>query len=176
VLVDGRDMYEDLRSWRIQIGYVPQAIYLVDSSLRANIAFGLPDSLIDDAAVARAVRAAQLDEFIASLPDGLETVVGERGVRISGGQRQRIGIARALYHDPAVVVLDEATSSLDTATEHDVMQAVSVLRGNKTVIIVAHRLSTVEGCDRLYRLVEGRVFEEGSPAALLSTRVSATTN
>ena len=174
VLVDGRDIHEDLRGWQDQVGYVPQSIYLLDSSLRANIAFGLPDAMIDATAMARAVRAAQLDEFVSSLPEGLETVVGERGVRISGGQRQRIGIARALYHDPALVVLDEATSSLDSATEHEVMQAVSLLRGNKTVIIVAHRLSTVEGCDRLYRLVDGRVFQEGSPDAMLSARVPTT--
>lgn len=174
VLVDGRDIYENLRGWQNQLGYVPQAIYLLDGSLRDNIAFGLPETMIDDAAVARAVTAAQLDDFVASLPDGLATMVGERGVRISGGQRQRIGIARALYHDPAVLVLDEATSSLDTATEHEVMQAVAGLRANKTVIIVAHRLSTVEGCDRLFRLVEGWLFAEGSPASMLLPAVPGT--
>jgi ABC-type multidrug transport system fused ATPase/permease subunit len=109
-----------------------------------------------------------LEQFVASLPKGLETVVGERGVKLSGGQRQRIGIARALYHDPAVLVLDEATSALDTATEEGVMNAVTALRGSKTILIVAHRLSTVENCDRLYRLEKGRVVAEGTPVEMLS--------
>jgi ABC-type multidrug transport system fused ATPase/permease subunit len=112
----------------------------------------------------RAVRAAQLDEFVSSLPDGLNTLVGERGIRLSGGQRQRIGIARALYHDPAVLVLDEATSALDTVTERGVMEAVSALHGTKTILIVAHRLSTVEQCDRLYRLEQGRIVAETVPS------------
>jgi ATP-binding cassette, subfamily B, bacterial PglK len=107
------------------------------------------------------------------LPNGLETVVGERGVRLSGGQRQRIGIARALYHDPAVLVLDEATSALDTATEQGVMQAVTALRGSKTILIVAHRLSTVEHCDRLYRLEQGRLVAEGAPAEMLASKITA---
>jgi ABC-type multidrug transport system fused ATPase/permease subunit len=139
---------------------VPQSIYLTDDSLRRNVAFGLANSQIDNGAVVRAVKAAQLEDFVASLPGGLETVVGERGVRLSGGQRQRIGIARALYHDPAVLVLDEATSALDTETERSVMEAVIALHGEKTILIVAHRLSTVAHCDRLYRLVQGRVAAE----------------
>jgi ABC-type multidrug transport system fused ATPase/permease subunit len=169
VRVDGQDIRANLRSWQDQIGYVPQSIYLTDDTLRRNVAFGLPNEQIDDAAVQRAIRAAQLEEFVASLPDGVETLVGERGIRLSGGQRQRIGIARALYHDPAVLVLDEATSSLDTATEHDVMQAVTALQSSKTVLIVAHRLSTVEHCDRLYRLEYGRVVAEGSLNPMLQS-------
>jgi ABC-type multidrug transport system fused ATPase/permease subunit len=161
VRVDSNNIQVNLRTWQDQIGYVPQSIFLTDDTLRRNVAFGVPNEQIDVAAVQRAVKAAQLEEFVASLPDGLETLVGERGIRLSGGQRQRIGIARALYHDPAVLVLDEATSSLDTATEHEVMQAVRALHGAKTIIIVAHRLSTVEHCDRLYRLEQGRVVEEG---------------
>ncbi|HEX5093994.1 MAG TPA: ABC transporter ATP-binding protein [Burkholderiales bacterium] len=157
--VDGRDIRQDLRAWQDQIGYVPQTLYLVDDTLRRNVAFGLPDAQVDPAAVERALHAAQLDAFVAELPDGLDTVVGERGVRLSGGQRQRIGIARALYHDPAVLVLDEATSALDAATERDVMQAVAALHGTKTMLIVAHRLSTIAGCDRLYRVEDGRVAE-----------------
>ena len=160
VLVDGEDIQENLRAWQDQIGYVPQSIYLTDDTLRRNVAFGLPGAAIDDAAVRHAVRAAQLEEFVSSLPNGLETLVGERGIRLSGGQRQRIGIARALYHDPAVLVLDEATSALDTATERGVMQAVTALRGGKTILIVAHRLSTVGSCDRLYRLEHGRIVAE----------------
>ena len=167
VLVDGSDIQKDLRGWQDQIGYVPQAIYLTDDTLRRNVAFGLADEEINEAAVVRAMRAAQLDEFVASLPEGLSTVVGERGIRLSGGQRQRIGIARALYHDPAVLLLDEATSALDTATEHGVMQAVAALHGSKTIIIVAHRLSTVEQCDRLYRLERGRLAAEGTAAEVL---------
>ncbi|MEO8363698.1 MAG: ATP-binding cassette domain-containing protein, partial [Ilumatobacteraceae bacterium] len=137
-------------------------IYLTDDSLRRNVAFGLPKGDIDDEAVRAAIRSAQLEDFVATLPAGLETVVGERGVRLSGGQRQRIGIARALYHNPSVLVLDEATSSLDAETEHGVMQAVQALQGEKTVIIVAHRLSTVEYCDRLYRLEDSRIVDQGS--------------
>jgi ABC-type multidrug transport system fused ATPase/permease subunit len=165
VLVDGENIQTHLRAWQDQIGYVPQSIYLTDDTLRRNVAFGLPNEAIDDDAVKRAVRAAQLHEFVASLPQGLETLVGERGIRLSGGQRQRIGIARALYHDPAVLVLDEATSALDTATELGVMEAVTALQGSKTVLIVAHRLSTVSNCDRLYRLEQGRIVAETAPPA-----------
>jgi ABC-type multidrug transport system fused ATPase/permease subunit len=164
VLVDAEDIQKNLRAWQDQIGYVPQSIYLTDDTLRRNVAFGLASEAIDDTAVAHAVRAAQLEEFVAALPKGLETIVGERGVRLSGGQRQRIGIARALYHDPAVLVLDEATSALDTATETDVMQAVTALHGSKTILIVAHRLSTVAHCDRLYRLEQGRISAESTPS------------
>ena len=162
VLVDGHDIQENLRGWQDQIGYVPQSIFLTDDTLRRNVAFGLPKDKIDDDAVRSAIRSAQLEEFVASLPEGMETVVGERGVRLSGGQRQRIGIARALYNNPDVLVLDEATSSLDTETEHGVMQAVQALQGDKTVIIVAHRLSTVEYCDRLYRLENAQIVDEGT--------------
>jgi ABC-type multidrug transport system fused ATPase/permease subunit len=162
VVVDGLDIRENLRWWQDQIGYVPQSIFLIDDTLRRNVAFGLPKDQINDNAVNSAICSAQLEEFVASLPEGMETVVGERGVRLSGGQRQRIGIARALYHNPHVLVLDEATSSLDTETEHGVMQAVQSLQGDKTVIIVAHRLSTVEYCDRLYRLENAQIVDEGT--------------
>jgi len=160
--IDGNDIHQNLRGWQDQIGYVPQSIFLTDDTLRRNVAFGIPKDKIDDDAVRLAIRSAQLEEFVASLPDGMETVVGERGVRLSGGQRQRIGIARALYNNPDVLVLDEATSSLDTETEHGVMQAVQALQGDKTVIIVAHRLSTVEYCDRLYRLENAQIVDEGT--------------
>ena len=162
VLIDGSDIHDNLRGWQDQIGYVPQSIFLTDDTLRRNVAFGLPKDQIDDNALTSAIRSAQLEDFVASLPDGLDTIVGERGVRLSGGQRQRIGIARALYNNPDVLVLDEATSSLDTETEHGVMQAVQALQGKKTVIIVAHRLSTVEYCDRLYRLENARIVDEGT--------------
>jgi ABC-type multidrug transport system fused ATPase/permease subunit len=162
VLVNGGSIRSNSGAWRAAVGYVPQTIYLIDDTLRRNIAFGLDESVIDDKAVERAIQMAQLKDFVETLPHGLDTVVGERGVRLSGGQRQRIGIARALYNDPDVLVLDEATSSLDTETEFGVMQAVKALQRNKTVIIVAHRLSTVEYCDRLYRLDAGRIVDEGT--------------
>jgi ABC-type multidrug transport system fused ATPase/permease subunit len=162
VFINGQLIEDVKQSWQKAIGYIPQTIFLMDDSLRRNIAIGIADKEIDELAITEALKSAQLEEFVASLPDGLDTVVGERGVRLSGGQRQRIGIARALYHRPSVLVLDEATSSLDTETEHGVMQAVQALQGDKTVIIVAHRLSTVEYCDRLYRLDAGRIVDEGT--------------
>ena len=162
VLINGQLIEDVKQSWQKTIGYIPQTIFLMDDSLRRNIAIGIADNEIDEIAVQDALKSAQLEDFVASLPDGLDTVVGERGVRLSGGQRQRIGIARALYHRPSVLVLDEATSSLDTETEKGVMQAVQALQGDKTVIIVAHRLSTVEYCDRLYRLDAGRIVDEGT--------------
>ena len=161
VKVDGIDVQTSLRGWQDQIGYVPQSIFLTDDTLRRNVAFGLPNEQIDEAAVWRAIHFAQLEQFVNDQPQGLDTLVGERGVRLSGGQRQRIGIARALYHDPPVLVLDEATSALDTATERGVMQAVMALQGSKTIVVVAHRLSTVEHCNRLYRLELGGLSEEG---------------
>ncbi len=167
VTVDGHDIHDNLRGWQDMIGYVSQSIYLCDDTIRRNIAFGVPEKDIDDDAVWRALKSAQLDEFVESLPDRAETFVGERGVRLSGGQRQRIGIARALYHDPEVVVLDEATSALDSETEKGVMAAVNALHGVKTLIIVAHRLTTVSGCDLLYRLDKGRVVQSGTYAEVI---------
>jgi ABC-type multidrug transport system fused ATPase/permease subunit len=155
ILVDGQDIHADIRSWQCQIGYVPQSVFLMDDSLRRNIAFGLADDQIDHEAVDRAVRAAQLSSFLKSLPEGLDTQVGERGIRLSGGQCQRIGIARALYHNPSILILDEASSSLDTETEEAVMSAVNQLRNDKTIIIIAHRLTTVSQCDDLYELADG---------------------
>jgi ATP-binding cassette, subfamily B, bacterial PglK len=168
VTVDGTEIHDNLRGWQDTIGYVSQTIYLCDDSIRRNIAFGVPEKDVDDAAVRRALKAAQLDEFVDSLPAGADTFVGERGVRLSGGQRQRIGIARALYHDPEVLVLDEATSALDVDTEKGVMAAVNALHGTKTLIIVAHRLTTVADCDTLYRLEKGRIVQSGSFAEVIS--------
>jgi ABC-type multidrug transport system fused ATPase/permease subunit len=168
VKIDGVDIHNNLRAWQDKIGYVPQSIYLTDDTLRRNVAFGLSAAQIDEAAIWRALRAAQLEQFVNSLPQGLDTIVGERGVRLSGGQRQRIGIARALYHDPSVLVLDEATSSLDTVTEQGVMEAVRALQGEKTLIIVAHRLSTVAHCDCLYRFESGQIVQQGSTESVLN--------
>jgi ABC-type multidrug transport system fused ATPase/permease subunit len=173
IRVDGVDIAVNLRGWQRQIGYVPQSIFLTDDSLRRNIAFGLADAEIDEAAVWRAAKLAQLDDFIGSLPQGLESQVGERGVRISGGQLQRVGIARALYHNPNMLVLDEATSSLDMATERDVMEAIRVLHGEKTIIIVAHRLSTIEQCDQVFRLEAGRIVAAGAAANLIAAAHAA---
>ena len=169
VLIDGVDVGPNIRSWQAAIGYVPQSIYLADDSLRRNVAFGVPDDRFDAEAFKRAIRAAQLEDFIASLPDGAETKVGERGARLSGGQRQRIGIARALYHDPAVLVLDEATSALDNETEAGVMEAVAALHGDKTLIVIAHRLGTVAKCDVIHRLEQGRIVESGTFAEVCAT-------
>lgn len=156
VLIDGTDIKRCMSSWHEKLGYIPQTIYLMDDTIRANIAFGIPESEIDDAAVEKALKEAQLDEFVRSLPEGLDTMVGDRGVKLSGGQRQRIGIARALYRDPQVLVLDEATSALDNETETEVMRAIDGLHGSRTLIVIAHRLSTIKNCDFVYEVGGGR--------------------
>lgn len=168
IVVDGADIVQNMGGWQARVGYVPQSIYLMDDTLRRNIAFGCEEDEIDEVAVEAAIDAAQLRYLIEELPEGANTVLGERGVRLSGGQRQRIGIARALYRNPSVLVLDEATSALDSETETAVMDAVNALKGNKTVIIVAHRLSTLKSCDRIYRLSAGKVVAEGPPALMLA--------
>jgi len=157
VTFNGKSIHHNNRGWVRKIGYVPQAIYLMDDTLRANIAFGIEDNRIDEAQIWNALEQAQLADFVRELPDGLDTEVGERGVRLSGGQRQRIGIARALYHNPPILVFDEATSNLDRETESAVMEAIRSLQGKKTMIIVAHRLSTIEHCDIIYRIKKGKV-------------------
>ncbi|WP_292002839.1 ATP-binding cassette domain-containing protein [Chlorobium sp.] len=170
ILVDNTEIRTNIRSWQDKIGYVPQSIYLTDDNLLRNIAFGLPDDQIDVDAVWNAIRSANLETFIKNLPDGLDTMVGERGVRLSGGQRQRIGIARALYHNPEILLLDEATSALDNETEENVMHAVKLLRGTKTIIIIAHRLSTVEQCDYIYKLDNGKILVSGNADEILGKK------
>ena len=165
VTVDGVDIAENEWGWKRKLGYIPQNIYLTDDTIRANVAFGMDPEKIDDAQVWRALEDAQLRDFIASLPEGLDTRVGERGVRISGGQRQRIGIARALYQNPEVLVFDEATSALDNETEKEVMRAIDGLQGTKTILMIAHRLSTIEKCDFVYRVENGTI----TPAERVST-------
>ncbi|MCL2099076.1 MAG: ABC transporter ATP-binding protein/permease [Oscillospiraceae bacterium] len=160
IFYEGKSIYNNLGEWTKQIGYIPQRIYLIDESIRENVAFGVPREDIDEARVWQAVKQAQLAEFVNTFPDKLDAIVGDRGVRLSGGQRQRIGIARALYNDPSVLVLDEATSSLDTETEKAVMDAIKSLKGEKTMIIIAHRLSTIEHCDIIYRVADKSVIEE----------------
>lgn len=162
ILVDGQSIYQNLRAWQNLLGYIPQSIFLSDETIAQNIAFGTPADEIDYDRVMMAVKAAQLEELIEQLPEGLETMVGERGMRISGGQRQRVGIARALYYGREILVLDEATSALDSETEQLVSQAIDSLAGDKTLIIIAHRVSTIENCDRIYRLDNGRLQQSGS--------------
>lgn len=160
VLVDGVDVKNDLSSWLSQIGYIPQMIFMLDDTIRANVAFGVPKREIADDQVWRALREAALEEFVRSLPEGLDTQIGERGVRLSGGQRQRIGIARALYQNPEVLIFDEATSALDNETESAIMESIHSLRGTKTMIIIAHRLTTIEACDHVYRVENGAIIRE----------------
>ena len=157
ILADSVEVREHYESWLKNIGYIPQSIFMIDSSIRKNVAFGCAEDEIDDGKVWQALREAQLDEFVKGLPDGLNTGIGERGIRISGGQRQRIGIARALYEDPEVLVLDEATSALDNETEAAIMDSINRLHGRKTLIIIAHRLQTIEKCDIVYRVEDGQV-------------------
>lgn len=160
ILADGVEVREHYQSWLKNIGYIPQTIFMIDSTIRKNVAFGYADEDIDDEKVWRALREAQLDEFVKGLPEGLDTSIGERGIRISGGQRQRIGIARALFEDPEVLVLDEATSALDNETEAAIMDSINRLHGKKTLIIIAHRLQTIEKCDMVYRVENGKVSRE----------------
>ncbi|MEI3211816.1 MAG: ABC transporter ATP-binding protein [Lachnospiraceae bacterium] len=157
ILVDGMDVYKNLRTWQKEIGYIPQTIYLSDDSIRNNVAFGIEEENIDEQAVIAALKQAQLYEFVDTLPEGLDTCVGDRGIRLSGGQRQRIGIARALYHKPEILVLDEATSALDNDTEAAVMEAIDSLKGQKTIIIIAHRLTTIKNADTVYEVKDGKV-------------------
>ncbi len=157
ILVDGQDIAHNTAGWQRNIGMVPQMVFLIDDTLRRNIALGTADKAIDETALTQAVRLAQLEDFIGSLPRGLDTVVGERGIRLSGGQRQRIAIARALYSKPQVLIFDEGTSALDNATEQELMQALKLLRSNHTILLVAHRLSTVRDADRVVFVEDARV-------------------
>lgn len=161
ILVDGTDITHDPSGWQTLVGYIPQDIYLLDDTLKRNVALGLDDDQIDLARLEDALRMSQLDRFVTTLPQGVETVLGERGARLSGGQRQRIGIARALYHRPAVLVLDEATSALDAETERDISDSVAALSGEQTIIIIAHRLSTIRHCDKVVLMDQGRILDQG---------------
>lgn len=160
VLADDVDIQSHYREWLANVGYIPQMIFLLDADIRKNVAFGIPEEEIDDEKLWYALREAQLDEFIKTLPDGVYTGIGERGIRLSGGQRQRIGIARALYNDPEVLILDEATSALDNDTEAAIMDSINRLHGKKTLLIIAHRLQTIEKCDMVYRVENGAIVKE----------------
>ena len=152
----------NIRAWQNSLGFVSQTIFLADSSIKENIAFGLPIEDIDDKRIEKAIQLSHLDQFISELPQGFETRVGERGVQLSGGQRQRVGIARALYNDADILVLDEATSALDGITEELIMDAIHDFSGKKTIIMIAHRITTVEQCDHIYLMDKGAVIDQGS--------------
>lgn len=160
VLADGTDTKTEYRKWLKNVGYIPQMFFMLDDTIRKNVAFGVPEEKIDEERLWEVLKEAQLDEFIKTLPEGLDTGVGERGIRLSGGQRQRISIARALYNDPEVLILDEATSALDNDTEAAIMESINHLHGRKTLIIIAHRLQTIEKCDMVYRVEDGKVKRE----------------
>ncbi len=160
VYADDVNIKENYRSWLKNVGYIPQMIFMLDDTIRKNVAFGIPEEEIDEERLWEVLKEAQLDEFIRTLPQGLDTSIGERGIRVSGGQRQRIGIARALYYDPEVLILDEATSALDNDTEAAIMDSINSLHGRKTLIIIAHRLQTIEKCDMIYRVENGKAILE----------------
>ena len=159
ITCDGVDIFKNYESWLAQVGYIPQSIYLIDEPIRDNIAFGIDRDAIDDQRIWEVLEEAQLKAFVEELPEGLDTAIGDRGVRLSGGQRQRIGIARALYNDPEILVFDEATSALDNDTEAAVMEAVNSFHGKKTMVIIAHRLNTIEKCDVVYKVEDGKLVE-----------------
>lgn len=169
VMVDGVDIRQNVEGWQRKLGYIPQFIYLADDTVRRNIAFGIPDAGIDGKKIETAVRAAHLDDVIKNLKDGLDTYVGENGIRLSGGQRQRVGIARALYHEPDILVMDEATSALDNNTERYVVEAIERLKGEWTIIMIAHRLTTVMKCDVLYEMEKGKIVRHGTYDRLMET-------
>lgn len=166
ICVDGVSIYTNMDSWGKIIGYVPQSVYLLDESIKKNIAYGVRDEEIDEEKVWRAIDQAQLRETIMELPDGVDTKLGDRGIRFSGGQKQRVAIARALYNDPEILVLDEATAALDNDTENAVMDAIDALHGNKTLIIIAHRLTTIRNCDVIYEICDGKAVERDKESVI----------
>ena len=161
ITVDDESIYSNLNSWQQNIGYIPQFIFMADNTIKRNIAYGLPDEIIDDEKLWNAIEAAQLTDLINELPAGVETVIGEHGTRLSGGQRQRIGIARALYHNPEVLIMDEATSALDNVTENHIIDAIQKLKGERTIVMIAHRLTTVENCDSIHLMKNGMIIDSG---------------
>jgi ATP-binding cassette, subfamily B, bacterial PglK len=164
---NGRRLQENLEEWRSQVAYLPQQVFLIDNSMRCNVALGVKESEIDENRLRQALRQARLSELVEQLPQGMDTILGERGVRLSGGQRQRVALARAFYHSRSVLVMDEATSALDNETEKEIVAEIQRLKGQKTMIVIAHRLTTVQHCDRIYRLEQGRIVEEGTPDQVL---------
>lgn len=168
ISIDRVNLKDNLSKWQNNIGYVPQSIYITDDTLKNNIAFGVEDAMIDEQKINKAIELAQLKDYVESLKEGINTNLGEMGVRLSGGQKQRIGIARALYNSPDVLIFDEATSALDNETEKEFMKAVDFLHGKKTLIIIAHRLTTVANCDFIYKLEKGKIVANGTPKEMLN--------
>jgi ABC-type multidrug transport system fused ATPase/permease subunit len=167
ILIDGTDITHSIAELQKFIGYVPQSIFLLDDSLKRNIAFGVPDEAINNDKLKKVIEAAQLEELVTNLPDGVDSMVGERGIKLSGGQRQRIGIARALYNDPSVLILDEGTSALDIETENYIMQSVALLKGKLTIILIAHRYTTLHFCDMVYKIQGGKMVSKGKLEELI---------
>lgn len=168
ILIDGVNLEDNLSKWQNNIGYVPQSIYITDDSIKNNIAFGVEETMIDEQKINKAIELAQLKEYVGILEEGINTNLGEMGVRLSGGQKQRIGIARALYNNPDVLIFDEATSALDNETEKEFMKAVDFLHGKKTLIIIAHRLTTIANCDYIYKLEKGKIVLTRIPVEILN--------
>jgi len=159
ILVDGKKIKNNLKGWQKMIGYVPQDVYIMDDTIKKNIAFALPEEQINKEQVISSIKKSRLEDFISNLEDGMNTNIGEFGDKISGGQRQRIAIARALYRDPKVLIFDEFTNSLDLETEKNILKEVLNLKGKKTIIMIAHRLTTLENCDLIYKIEEGKILE-----------------
>ena len=170
ITCDGVNIFDNYPAWLAQIGYIPQSIYLIDESIRNNIAFGIAEEEIDDNHIWQALEEAQLKEFIKGLPEGLDTAIGDRGIRISGGQRQRLGIARALYHNPEILVFDEATSALDSISEKMIQEAINNLVKGRTTFIVAHRLSTIRDADKIAVIADGKCVEYGTFEELMERK------
>jgi len=168
IMFNGKSLDTSLTDWRQQVAYLPQQVFLIDNTLRCNVAIGLSTDEIDDSRIEAALRKARLLEMVEQLPQGYDTMLGERGVRLSGGQRQRVALARAFYHERSVLVMDEATSALDNETEQEIVEEIKLLKGQKTLVVIAHRLSTVQHCDRIYRLGNGRIIKSGTPDQVLN--------
>ena len=167
---NGKPMGDSLSKWRSQVAYLPQQVFLIDNTFRNNIALGMEDEEINDIQLHEAIRQARLKDLVEQLPNGVETLLGERGIRLSGGQRQRVSLARAFYHGRSVLVMDEATSSLDNETELEIVDEIKHLKGKKTMIVIAHRLSTIQHCTRIYRLENGEITGSGSPEHMFDNK------
>ena len=173
IMFNGKSLDTSLTDWRQQVAYLPQQVFLIDNTLRCNVALGLSTGEIDDSRIEEALKKARLLEMVEQLPQGHDTMLGERGVRLSGGQRQRVALARAFYHERSVLVMDEATSALDNETEQEIVEEIKLLKGQKTLVVIAHRLSTVQHCDRIYRLENGRIIKSGTPDQVLNLKKMA---
>ena len=173
IMFNGESMDTSLADWRQQVAYLPQQVFIIDNTLRCNVALGLSTDEIDDSRIEEALRKARLFEMVEQLPQGYDTILGERGVRLSGGQRQRVALARAFYHERSVLVMDEATSALDDETEQEIVEEIKLLKGQKTLVVIAHRLSTVQHCDRIYHIENGRIIKSGTPDQVLNVNKMA---